>query len=88
MSKTHYLKCINPYFQDAFDGKKKFEVRLNDRDFNVCDEIILQEYDAENREYMKRELRCEIIYILDNPDFCKKGYVIIGFRVCQVKVKS
>ena len=33
--KKHLLKTINPYFQDVWDNKKTFEIRLNDRDFKV-----------------------------------------------------
>ena len=33
--KKHILKTINPYFQDVWDNKKTFEIRLNDRDFKV-----------------------------------------------------
>jgi hypothetical protein len=41
--KTHELKTINPYFTEVLEGLKNFEVRFNDRDFNVGDEVRLQE---------------------------------------------
>ena len=40
---THYLKCESVYFQEVERGKKKFELRKNDRDFKVGDLVCLQE---------------------------------------------
>ena len=35
----HELKCEAPYFQAILDGIKNFELRLNDRGFQVGDKI-------------------------------------------------
>lgn len=47
----HELKLVQPFFNDVFTGKKKFEIRKNDRDFKIGDELILKE----GRRY--REMR-------------------------------
>ncbi len=78
--KTHVLKTINPYFQDTWDQKKLFEVRKNDRNFKVGDKIILREYDPKLKTY-SRSIITTIIYILNDPDYCKKGYVIIQLKI-------
>lgn len=41
---THHLKTKREYFQAVIDGKKPFEIRLNDRDFKQGDKVILEEY--------------------------------------------
>lgn len=35
--RTHYLKTDTEYFQAHIRGKKSFEIRLNDRDYQVGD---------------------------------------------------
>lgn len=74
--KLHKLKIVDPYFTDVFNGVKTFEVRKNDRDFEVGDivRLILVEAGKITPFYIERE----ITYILDNPDYCKEGYVIFG----------
>jgi hypothetical protein len=49
--KTHYLKTWPEYFQAIKSGEKKAELRLNDRDFKVGDELVLQEYDPGGTEH-------------------------------------
>lgn len=75
----HELKTLPEYFEAVRIRIKPFEVRFNDRNFNVGDELVLKEWDG--KEYTGRILYKKIIYILDNPDYCKDGYVIIGFNL-------
>ena len=79
--KIHKLKTINPYFSAVLQGVKNFEVRLNDRDFKVGDEVHLQEYDLETNEYLGREVRAEITYVLKKYEAIKSGYVVFGIKI-------
>jgi hypothetical protein len=62
--KTHYLKCHPIFFQDTAIGIKNFEVRKNDRDFEVGDRLVLQEFDPKTGRYTKDEIEVEIAYMI------------------------
>lgn len=77
---VHNLKTLPKYFIDVKAGKKPFEVRKNDRNFQVGDTLILQEYDPETG-YSGRQMTCLVTYILDEPEYVKEGYVVLGIVV-------
>lgn len=74
------LKCSPEYFKDICNGIKRFEVRKNDRDYKIGDRLILDEYSYENGGYSGECAIAKIIYILNDPDYCKDGYVILGIE--------
>lgn len=76
--KVHNLKIKLQYFESIISGLKTFEVRCNDRNFKVGDIITLEEY---KDDYTSKFVNAEITYILDDPKYCKKGYVILGFKL-------
>ena len=76
--KHHYLKILPDYYDHVKSGDKTFEVRLNDRDYQVNDVLHLQEFTE--GEYTGRELVKVVSYILNNPDYCKEGYVILALK--------
>jgi predicted transcriptional regulator len=39
-------KILPEYFQAILDGKKKYELRLNDFEIEVDDILVLEEYDS------------------------------------------
>ena len=74
----HDLKILPEYFVEVVRGNKTFEVRKDDRPFNVGDELIL--YEVNCGKYTGRNIKVIITYILRNPDYCKEGYCILGFK--------
>lgn len=75
---NHYLKTWQPYFDKVATGIKKFEVRKNDRDFKVGDNVILQEYDPIKKDFTGREIGKKITYILYGGDFgIENGYCVL-----------
>ncbi|MEB4784825.1 DUF3850 domain-containing protein [Paenibacillus jamilae] len=74
----HELKIWPEYFQAVWDGTKPFEVRKNDRAYQVGDMLVLLEWDPVKNEWTGSGICKRVTYILDNPNFVKEGYVIIG----------
>ena len=77
MSKQHhYLKIKPEYYRAIERGEKTFEVRFNDRDYKKYDVLHLQEWCG--GEYTGREIIADVSYLLDDPDYCKDGFVVMG----------
>ena len=62
---NHELKTWPVYFSAIWDGLKRFEVRLNDREYRTGDLLRLREYD-EGR-YTGREIYAIAGYIMSDP---------------------
>lgn len=78
----HELKILPKYYRAIEKGLKTFEVRFNDRNFQVGDMLELKEWFGS--EYSGRYINAEVIYLLDDPQYCKEGYVILGIKVENV----
>ena len=77
--KVHNLKIKPQYFWDIVCDIKTFEVRKNDRNFEVGDIITLRKF--ENDKFTGKSINVEIIYILNDKEYCKEGYVVLGFKL-------
>ena len=75
----HYIKILPEYYRAVESGKKTFEVRYNDRNYQVYDILHLQE--CVNDYYTGREITVEVTYILDDPKYCKDGYVVMAIEI-------
>lgn len=81
--KTHELKIMPEYYEAVVSGKKTFEIRYNDRDYNVGDLLILQECKKENDQEHYTG-RCElaiVTYILDEQTSLREGYIAMGIKL-------
>jgi len=78
----HTLKTISKYFNAVCEGTKTFEVRKDDRNFQIGDTLILLEYGNGIKQHA--EYRTNITYILgrneDEKMFIPEGYVILGIK--------
>ena len=76
----HKLKILPEFFEPVILYYKTFELRKNDRDYQVGDELLLEEWDGE--KYTGRTFHCYISYIYHGngsyslPD----GYCILSFK--------
>lgn len=64
MKKTHQIKTWAPFFQDIIDGKKPFEFRLNDRDYQIGDDIQHVEWNEAEQKETGRQCWATITYIV------------------------
>lgn len=78
----HRLKCWPSYFQAAIEGEKTFELRLNDRHFQVGDEIILEEWNPVTRSYTGRKSNSFVVsYVLNLKQYADvKG---LGWKIAR-----
>mgnify|MGYP002523498034 CR=1 FL=1 len=82
----HERKVDRDFFISIVQGKKTFEVRKNDRDFQLGDLLALNEtYDG---KYTGDAVLAVVKYILDTPESCKDGFVIMGIKPCGVQFAS
>ena len=61
---THELKSWPDFFAPLLDGSKTFEVRKNDRHFNVGDVVHLREWDDRKGAYTGRSIKKRVTFIL------------------------
>jgi hypothetical protein len=78
---VHELKTHPETFQKSIDYVKKFEIRINDRNFQVGDEIILKEYKHQLNIYTGREIYGVITYVLSDCIGLEKDYVAFSFVI-------
>ena len=85
--KEHVLKTDHVVFQDVLDGNKTFEIRFNDRDYQVGDLVILKETEFTGEQvrsgqplvYTGREIQKRISYVLSSYGL-HEGWVILGIQ--------
>lgn len=80
----HELKTIPTFFNDVLSGEKSFEVRRFDRPFHKGDLLALNEFNPETKSYTGRSCLVYIDYMLNDPEYCKKDYVILAIKPCAV----
>ena len=79
------------YFKKIIEGKKTFELRLNDFEINEGDRLILKEWDPESKNYTGRELEKTVGYVgkwkineltkfWPKEDIDNKGIQVISIR--------
>lgn len=82
-------KCHPEYFQQILDGRKTYELRLNDFEIREGDILLLREWDPEKKNYTGRKLERKAGFVgkwkIDelakfNPieEFKEKGFQIIS----------
>ena len=77
----HELKIVPEYFDAIVEGRKTFEVRRRDRTYQVGDMLALNEWTGE--AYTGSSCLVHVTYVLDNENYCKEGYVILGIKLYE-----
>lgn len=77
--KEHTLKTHSTFFDDIWNNLKMFEVRFNDRDYQINDVLHLYRYENGIKTEGKF-IKAQILYILNHNDFSdgiKENYVVL-----------
>jgi len=69
----HELKSWPEYFEPIFNNIKRFELRKNDRNFQVGDIIWLREWDKDNG-YTGRSCKRRVTYMLEGIQDTSQPY--------------
>ena len=90
--KVHELKILPKYFNAVVDGTKTFELRKDDRGFQVGDFLMLKEFNLQEKYetiegdesyFSGRKILKQINYILKDESEemgLKKDYVVLGIK--------
>ena len=74
----HELKTIRPYYQFVNEGKKTFEIRKNDRNFQFGDILHLREYNPDMETYTGNECLVKVGWILRDYPAMADDHVIMN----------
>lgn len=85
MMKLHELKILPEYYKAQVAEIKNFEIRKNDRGYQVGDWILLKEYNPEIKKFTGRKVTVEVTYITNYQQ--KDGYVVLGTKYIKEWVK-
>lgn len=76
--KVHELKIGSEFYEAVKDGRKKFEIRKNDRNYQEGDILILKKYDPLIQLFSGEIVKVEITYMTDYAQ--QDGYVVLGIE--------
>lgn len=79
---VHELKSAPANFAGIWEGTKRFDVRLADRDFRVGDALIFREWHPDKGPYSGRKIFARIIYIeaLAPRELSAPKRIVFGFE--------
>ena len=79
MSKKHELKCWSGFFNLVWEGVKTFEYRVDDRQYNEGDDLVVRDWDKDKSEYRGRYYTAKVGYVLHCATFDgSTGWVILS----------
>lgn len=85
----HALKIEQQYFEEVAAGRKTFELRVNDREYEAGDFLALNEIQADKTvpgrlAYTGRSCLVEVDYILQDEQYLQPGYVCMAIKPCAI----
>ena len=84
----HELKCWPAYFSAVADGRKRVELRRNDRAYAVGDILRLREWDPRTAHYTGAWALAHVLHVLDDPNghWLQPGVVALSITVATVSI--
>jgi ParB family chromosome partitioning protein len=81
--KVHSIKLSFLYFDAVATGKKRFEVRKNDRNYQVGDYLRMHEIDSCGNETGKI-ITAQVDYVLDKFAGLQDGYCVMSITLVDI----
>lgn len=83
MSNKHILKVWPQFFVPITQGLKSCEFRINDRNFQIGDDLLLSEFDSIKQSFTGRQIVAQILWIDDlTPVLASfENFVLLHFYV-------
>ena len=80
--KVHEVKIIPRFIKAVASGKKPFEIRYNDRNYQEGDKLILKGWDNNAQVYTGEVVDCVITFVLRGGQFgIETRYAALGLKV-------
>jgi hypothetical protein len=84
---THQLKILPEFYNLVALGVKSWELRKNDRNYQIGDILVLNEIQPGNKTdlfpndiYTGRKISVSVFHVFDKTEFgLNQGYVILSF---------
>ena len=76
LRKTHHLKILPEYFNAVISGDKRFEIRRNDRNYQVGDYLMLREW--HKGQYTGNRAKVRVEYVLQYAPGLRDDYCILS----------
>jgi Domain of unknown function (DUF3850) len=74
------IKILAEFYHLVSDGTKTFEVRFNDRDYQVGDVLVLKDWTG--TEYTGHQCTVQVTYVLQGGQYgIEAGYVVLGIKL-------
>lgn len=87
MTVIHKLKTDPVPFAAISVGNKRFEMRTADRQFNVGDDLWLQEFDRETQTFTGSVLIAAVTYVMRAHEYgVPDGYVVMSIDVVANRI--
>lgn len=86
MSVTHILKCWPEYITEIIEGRKLFEVRVDDRTpkYNAGQRLHLKGWNQKTQSHTWHSVTVEVLAVFRNLPGVLPGYVVMSIKTPEV----
>lgn len=79
----HELKCWPEHFAEIVAGRKRFELRLHDRQYAVGDVLELQEFNPSAATFTGRKIEVKVLHLMLGGKFGLAKHFLL-MSICPV----
>lgn len=77
------IKILPEYFEEVIAGRKRAELRLNDREYKKGDIYDLREWNPKRGRYTGRKVNIQITHVLEGFEGLTKGWCMFSFKTYE-----